>query len=596
MPATPSFADSTANSTVAQPDTETPTPKGLRIRTIQLVSFCVLLLAGAVEDWFARADYSMDAISYLSVLHAIQGGEWKTALNPMWNIGYPLALALVRPLFPSGASGEWEAIHAANLAIFAATFVAFLFMLREAVRFSTKSAGTTDSRSQSSILCFGIFVFSFTELCMDNVSRVGPDLSDSCLMFTAIGLMLMMFRKPEDGTIAPLLGATLGSAYLMKLACLPVAACILAIVAVRTWQGAVPKRRFFQSIAVLLVFVISFVVALSWANGSFTMGETGRMNYAIHVEHIPAWTHWQGGPPRFGDPVHPARKLLDDPGLYEFGEPFHTTYPPFNNMAYWYQGHRIFWNPLIQASAIARGIYFLSVALIHQPFFYVLLLSLFFLYRSRTQKVEWKAASRQYWPFFLPAVFGIVMYLLVHLEPRYIASFLAILALTPLLVLLHDVKFLSIRTLTAVVVLSGIAATINVVFVNRVAFANALRGTNYQDDVEWKVAAYLSQHGLTPGDKVAAINTWTFSGACTWAELDGLRIVAEIANDPFDNTHRDQSIALFWGSSAATQQKVYQTFRQAGAVAIVAPYKPDQWPAPGWQQIPKTSYWYYPLR
>jgi hypothetical protein len=73
------------------------------------------------------------------------------------------------------------------------------------------------------------------------------------------------------------------------------------------------------------------------------------------------------------------------------------------------------------------------------------------------------------------------------------------------------------------------------------------------------------------------INTYNFSGFCTWAEVDGLRIVAEIANDPFNYVHWQKSLALLWGSPPETQQKVYQPFRQVGAVAVIAYYKPDQW-------------------
>lgn len=91
---------------------------------------------------------------------------------------------------------------------------------------------------------------------------------------------------------------------------------------------------------------------------------------------------------------------------------------------------------------------------------------------------------------------------------------------------------------------------------------NAIHGASYRQKEQWRIAAYLGLHGSKSGDEVAVINTYNFAGFCTWAELDGLRIVAEIASDPFDYVHWQTSLALFWGSSAATQKKVYQTFRQ----------------------------------
>jgi hypothetical protein len=564
-------------------------------RAIQYMIFLILVVVGAIEDWFARGDYAQDAISYLNVLHAIQDGSWKTALNPMWSIGYPLVLAAFRPLFPAGAYGEWAAVHFVNVVVFVLTFYAFMFMLREAMQISPLVKGTQLGQSRRFLYYVGILIFSCTELCMDNVSRVGPDLLVSCLLFMAVGMMLLTLRKPGHSIFAFLLGTSLGLAYLQKLICLPIAASVLAIVAIQAIRGLVPKRRFVQATATLLLFVASYVGAMSWANGHFTLGETGRLNYAIHVEKITVWSHWRGGPAQFGYPIHPARKLLDDPGLYEFGEPFHTTYPPFNNMPYWYEGHRLFFSPRLQALAITREIFHLAQVLALQPLFYAFVIALIVLSRKRMRTGDWKTGIKRYWPFFLPAVTGVLLYSLVHLEARYVASFLAILAISLVLIVLHGATSVSSRKLSAVLVFLAVAAAINFLVVNRNAVVNVIHGTSYRQNEQWRIAEYLRQHGLKPGDKVAVVNTYNFSGFCTWAEVDGLRIVAEIANDPFDYVHWQKSLALFWGSPPATQQKVYQTFRQVGAVAVIAYYKPDQYSAPGWQKIDGTEFWFYPL-
>ena len=46
---------------------------------------------------------------------------------------------------------------------------------------------------------------------------------------------------------------------------------------------------------------------------------------------------------------------MKNPDFFEFGEPYHNTYPPFANAVYWYQGYRHFWSPKYQAAAIARN-------------------------------------------------------------------------------------------------------------------------------------------------------------------------------------------------------------------------------------------------
>ena len=86
-----------------------------------------VLGAGALECWFGRTDmgsvYGSDAVQYLDIARALEAGQWKLAMNPLWGLGYPLLLTGLRPAFPRGMTGDLLAVRMLNVAIFAATWI-----------------------------------------------------------------------------------------------------------------------------------------------------------------------------------------------------------------------------------------------------------------------------------------------------------------------------------------------------------------------------------------------------------------------------------------------------------------------------------------
>ena len=97
---------------------------------LHLILGLLVVTLGAIEGWYQRTFYTTDAISYLSVSRAISNHEWKFAFNALWSSGYPFLIAIVRPLFPPTAQGEWLAIHVLNLLILIFAYVSFLYLLK----------------------------------------------------------------------------------------------------------------------------------------------------------------------------------------------------------------------------------------------------------------------------------------------------------------------------------------------------------------------------------------------------------------------------------------------------------------------------------
>jgi hypothetical protein len=560
-----------------------------------------VLVLGAIEGWYKRTSYTTDAISYLDISRAIPQHEWKLVFNPLWSSGYPLLIAIMRAFFPANAAGDWAAIHLLNLLILLFAYGMFLWLLR-----SLRPDLPAGSASHERLLLFaGVCIFLCTELCINGASRVSPDPLVDGLFFAAMGTSIRMMRKPSSALLAILLGAILGVGYLVKAIFLPLAAIILAVTACALMTKKQKAASLLLSAMVLAIFAVPYAVVLSRSVGHFTLGESGALNYAFHVNLLPRYTNWEGGPEGYGSPIHPTRLLMKDPDFFEFAEPYHNTYPPFGNAVYWYEGFRHFWSPKYQAAAIARNSYYLALILLKQPVTYAiagLIFALVFLLEDRR---AWLARTLAYWPFFLPALLVIGTYIWVHLEDRYIASFLAVLGLLPFVSLCASQK--KIPSKVRLLILSSLvfATALSFVTADRVAFVRALHHDSYAQDAEWRQAAYLRQIGLKPGDKVGGIGGP--NAECTWAYVDGLRIVAELGGAPYDahaaglHSHwwnngsgsPDRSAQEFWASSPKRQAKILDLFKQAGAVAILAPEKSPHVNEPGWQPIPDSAEWVY---
>jgi hypothetical protein len=210
---------------------------------------------------------------------------------------------------------------------------------------------------------------------------------------------------------------------------------------------------------------------------------------------------------------------------------------------------------------------------------------------------EWFRTALKLWPFYLAALLGIALYAQVHLEDRYLGSFLAILCLLPFVSVAMLRKMPSRRTQTQVLAVMALGAILNYALVDREVFSHIRQHYTYVKNPEWKLGLGLERMGLKPGDEVAAVGGPNAS--CTWAYIAHLRIVAELGGDPFDQHHpvpagADNTVQEFWHMPLAEQGKVLALFHQAGAVAAIASEKPTDLKLPdGWQHIESTDTWVY---
>jgi hypothetical protein len=571
------------------------------------MSWLVVGTLGAFEAIYGRTQYLGDWISYLNVSRSVSALEWKGVFDPMWNPGYPVLIALIRAIFPHTVEGEWNAINLLNWLIFLMAYGAWRYLIRDALEFYDPSLAVLQDRSF--FLWVSSCAFLSCALCLDRASSVCPDLLVTTLFILAVAQVLSVVSKPS-AVRAIGLGVILGAGYWAKSVFLSLDAVFVLVLLLLWWSKKLSLRLLSISLTLFLFIVVPYVVGISISYGKLTLGASGALNYAFHVNHMPHWTNWQGGPPVFGAPLNPTRQLISDLPVFEFGTPFKTTYPPYNNISYWYRGFSGFYSPKLHAIAIARNCYFLVGIVKRNPFLPMLLLALLIIVMKREWRTCLCAKAKAFWPMFLPAGLGVIIYLGVHVEDRYISPFCLVASLLPLLPLLNAAsKSRQLLATFLFILYTGGAAT-----ELAVCHASTVRSVSQQDDhsrdSQWKLATALSSYGLQGGDAVALIDERYPPFRCHWAYISGLRIVAEFGSlpwtrDPWDHTkfehieaeQADQDYSfVFWKKLTAERRaEVIEKFRLSGARAVLALSGPDV-PDPGWQEIVGTDAWIYRFR
>jgi len=536
------------------------------------------LALGAAQAVVAALHQSMnaDGVNYLDMGDALLRGDWSMALSSVWSPLYGWLLGLVNAVARAPMRWEFPLVHAVNLAIYAVSMLAFEFLMRRLDR--VRDAALPDWAFWS----LGYGAFAWAALCRIHVWSVTPDLLMSVFVYVAAGLVVGWRLAPPTTRSGLLLGAVLGAGYLAKSPMLPIGCAFL----VAALLAARPLRRALPALALAaLAFVVvplPYVAAVSWSKGRFTLGDAGSSTYLRHVRHI-RYPHWQGEPPDFGVPLHPTRRVLDDPPVYEFAEPIGGTYPVSYDPGYWYAGASSGFDWHDQLAAIAAGLrYYREMFLLHLAGPTLGLLVLFALGARRASSLRERLARHA---LALPALGGLALYLPILVEGRYVGVFVALLAVELLAGLRARATSGRPRLVPAVcaamlVLLAADIAWFHLGRLSRVSGRRAPAATVAAPGPSWPgaVAEALQRAGVQPGDAVGVIG---YGFDAYWARLAHVHIAAELLID---------DAAPLWGDDPAPLRRAEQAFARVGVRAVVAEHVPLA-SLPGWRRVERSSYW-----
>ncbi len=562
-------------------------PAAFRLLTVAL---------GGLHTWAAITQYSMnaDGIAYLDMADAYLRGDWRAAINPVWSPLYSWVLGPVMRLVRPAMRWEFAVVQLVNFAIYLGALACFEFYWQQVRRYAQTRA-TSDVAGGGLTLpgwswpLLGYALFIWTALSLIEIWSVTPDMLLAALVYLAAGLVLRIRQGQAASLTFAMLGVVLGLAYLAKAVMFPLALILLGISllsAPRPWRAA-PLAL--AGLAGFAVFSAPYIAAISQAKGPLTLGEAGQLTYVRYVNGV-AYPHWQGVPPETGVPLHPSRKILDQPPIYEFATPIAGTYPISYDPSYWYEGVAPRYDAGDLASATLRSALFYFDLFFRQQG--MLLLGVWVLYSMN----RWPPLNAHHlvsrWGLALFALAAFGLYALVYVEGRYVGVFVTLLW-GDLLgnIRLPDDPF---RRRLAVGLSS---AMLGFILISIVAFN--LEGLNTLVGAEaaapgadpsasapsWpgEVAEELHRLGIQAGDSVAVIG---YGFDAYWARLARVRIVAELLG-----THAGP----FWTGDAATQAQVIEAFAASGAQAIVAEDAPSYAVLPHWRRVGGTNYFIYLL-
>jgi len=507
------------------------------------------LVIGGVSAWLSRSDMNPDGISYLDLSDRWLAGDFSGIVNGYWGPVYSALLAAVRFIMQPTSPLEFRAVHVANYVAFVIGLITFTLFIRELI---SRSSWTLAQRK--AIVLWGYALFLWSSITQVTVAVVTPDLLLSALIWLIAFLVLK--ASGDRPMLSMALGAVCALAFLTK--------SVMFVASIPFLLGGLPSRHKLRSVLLsLLAFVLvaaPWIGALSRQKERLTFGDTGKLAYALFVNDVAYYTHWHGAPAGSGTPVHPTRRIFEQPAVFEFNAPIKATYPPWLDPSYWNEGMRTHFDLRghIRASIETAKTYYVLFSKT-QWAFAALAILLVITGRRRPPGDAFRIG--------IPAILALALYGLLHVEGRYVGPFMVLLFISMLISV--DVEWRILRAATAVIVLSLLIATI-VELMKQYPARSPL-------PPEWQVAAGLHANGLHDGDGVAGIGTMI---GLSWPRLARAHVVAEVPMD---------SVDAFWNAPPDTQQRVFEAMRRAGATAVVGTVPAQCNSVPGWKKIPGTN-------
>jgi hypothetical protein len=565
---------------------------GIRGREQQLiVSFRVVaIVAGFAQVWaFRHGINDINGIPYLEMGEAYMRGDWGTAINGMWGPFYSWVLGAPMRIFQPSPAHEYLVIELINLVVFLIAICSFEFFLRELLQIQHISRDTPARQGRVrlppvALLLLGYPLFIWSSLFWITIWMQTPDMCVAVFVYVAAGILLRVERGAASCFSFAVLGVVLGFGYLAKAAMFPLAFTFLfaSLSLGRSWRRALPSV--FTAFVCFVVTAGPMIYSLSALKGRFTFGETGRINYIWHVNgndcSWPHFPHWQKGIGS-GAPLHPARRIIESPAVYEFPASAKGTYPMWYDPSFYWEGVSPRWDVRQQIATLRRSASEYGKIFLRGPQCVMIAGFLLFWLISRSGWSVIREVAGQ-WRLLLPAVAAFGIYALLLVQSRYIGPFGVLFWLGLLSGLRLPSGFNCQRRMWCTTL--GVTVTMLTGTVIWTIHHTVREEFSTFEVVQLQYANHLKHLGLQPGEKVAIIGS--APDAVRWARLARVQIAAEM---PWTEMEK------FWQADDATKRRIVETFASTGIKAIVAEKSPLALAGTEWHRIGTTNDYAYVL-
>ena len=546
--------------------------------TLRLVFWTLGILIACFQAWAFRYSVSADSISYLDMSDgAMPGGDWHRLISGTWSPLYPVLLGLFRRALNISPQNEIVAAHICNVIIFVFAFACFeVFLTNFLRRMQSPEIAKQPDMAQGLwvFLSLAYSLFLWSSLSAITLRYLRPDMLMSGFVYLATGMLFRFSARPAAWIDYLKLGFVLGISFLAKEPMLPISVLMLAIslFLVESWRPAL--KMAIASLAIILVIGGLYFVPLSRMRGRFTLGESGAYNYLVNVDRAGPGYGWylQNPGKAVGTFLHPPNQIFQSPPVYAFGQPSLVTHPLRFDPSEWMAGVRPrfalkrqigeIYSDIIDLAKSVRGLILLFIALLLLTF-------------TIDRKAVIRGIARA-WPIWLIAIAACAMYVLVHVESRYVGTFFVLILCSIVFALVESFRALNRNLLFIGTIALVVSFLVPVIHRDYVEYQRAGRGPNH----DALAAAALRDLGIQAGDHIARISPLvTDLGP---ERIGRLEVVAEV-----DFTHANE----FWSAPVQVQEQILSLFASHGAKAVIATRRDSTEPsASGWKHL-SGKYW-----
>lgn len=551
-------------------------------RKVLLAGWIAALALGLLHVLVDLHSMNEDGMSYMDMASAMREGRWGDVVNGTWSPLYAVLLAGAMAALRPSPFWEHAVAHLVNLGLHAASLGAFQYLLFAFLRDEREASPGDGPRgvgmfSEVSWIAIGLGLVLWSSLNLITLRAVEPDLLIAASVYAAVGALLEIRCAPELLRGYVVLGLALGFGYFAKAVMFPLAFVFLTLGLVAGRRGRV-LRGIALAGALFAALASLWIVPLSRSRGRFTYSDSGAYNYAVVVDRIIPYIHWQPAIGETNRAAHPTRKIHDDPAAFEFASPVPGTYPVWYDPSYWVEGVKPRFDLEGHLLVIRRSAkLYARIFLGWQAGMLACCLAVCLLSDRRLLIRGWIGA----WPLLIPAAAGLTLYGLVLVQTRYIGPF----AVLALLAALAGARTRDLARRSPCDRLIAPAATFHSlaiigIYTARLVMqkdASALAPFAARSHVDWRVAEALREEGLRAGDEVAVVG---HSLRAYWARIGRLRIIAEVPAG---------GAAAFSRAAPGTRSAILAKFAASGAkAAILVP--PARAPADeSWRRIEGTE-------
>jgi hypothetical protein len=547
-------------------------------RRIRFAAIAILIATGAAQCWRYRHVIYPDGSQYLDIARRLAEDGPVALLNGCWSPAYPTLVGMMLRALRPGPYWIFAVVQAVNFVLYVAAVFAFDFFVTRVLaareRLPADRGGAWMSGGAVLVCAYAAFAVTIEYLL--NVRLASPDMLVAAVLFAVSGLLVKAWQGGTPAVWAAI-GALLAVGYLAKTAMFIVALMYLATMLALVPRGA--RRGPLVAAAVFALVAAPWLVALSVRDGRPTYGDTGRLMYAWWVDQWPGGVLWVGEPPESGAPTHPVARLFRRPDVFAFDWPTRVTYAPFYDPTYWNEGISARIYAARQARALKRTLTE-SLDIVRGGYWALgpVLLAMALLAR------RWRPLAAHAWALrlvWVPALLSSAIYLIVHIEARFIAGQIQI-GLTLLVALLGAAAKDRMRLERVATIGCVLAACVTAGPVAAGAVRHTVRdlygGEAAEPVREWQIAQALHAAGVEPGARVGVIgNTMDIA----WAQVAEIVIAAE---SPVSE------LSTYVVSPPAVRAAALRSFERARVRAIVARSNDPVFVADGFRRLDGTGY------